>query len=62
VEKGEGFISVEALDEKGDYRNFLNLQTVVVSPKGERVNVRLEQTGPGRYEAGSPRKKSARIC
>ncbi len=27
VDKGEGQISVEALDEKGDYRNFLNLQT-----------------------------------
>src|SRR5207247_10103122 len=51
VDKGEGHISVEALDEKGDYRNFLNLQTVVVSPKGERQTVRLEQSGPGRYEA-----------
>jgi uncharacterized membrane protein len=51
VEKGEGHVSVEALDEKGDYRNFLNLQTVVVSPKGDRQSVRLEQTGPGRYEA-----------
>jgi len=51
VEKGEGHVSVEALDEKGDYRNFLNLQTVVVSPKGDRQTVHLEQTGPGRYEA-----------
>jgi hypothetical protein len=54
VDKGEGIISVEALDEKGDYRNFLNLQTVVVSPKGERQTVRLEQAGPGRYEAHFP--------
>jgi uncharacterized membrane protein len=54
IEKGEGLISVEALDDKGDYRNFLNLQTVVVNPKGERVTVRLEQTGPGRYEAKFP--------
>jgi uncharacterized membrane protein len=50
VEKGEGLINLEALDEKGDYRNFLNLQTVVLSPKGERQTVRLEQTGPGHYE------------
>ncbi len=57
VDKGEGQISVEALDEKGDYRNFLNLQTVVVSPKGERQTVRLEQTGPGRYEAHFPTKE-----
>lgn len=57
VDKGEGHISVEALDEKGDYRNFLNLHSVVVSPKGERQTVRLEQTGPGRYEAHFPTKE-----
>jgi hypothetical protein len=57
VENGEGRISVEAIDDKGDYRNFLNLNTVVISPKGERVNVRLEQTGPGHYEARFPTKE-----
>jgi uncharacterized membrane protein len=56
IDKGEGVISVEALDEKGNYRNFLNLQSVVVSPKGERQMVRLEQTGPGHYEARFPTK------
>src|SRR5256884_2630608 len=56
IDKGEGVISVEAVDEKGNYRNFLNLQSVVVSPKGERQNVRLEQTGPGHYEARFPTK------
>jgi uncharacterized membrane protein len=54
VDKGEGRITVEALDEQGGYRNFLNLQAAVVSPKGERQTVRLEQTGPGRYEARFP--------
>lgn len=57
VDKGEGVINVEALDEKGDYRNFLNLQATVVSPKGERLSVRLEQTGPGHYEARFPTKE-----
>jgi uncharacterized membrane protein len=57
VEKGDGVINVEALDEQGNYRNFLNLQTAVVSPKGERQNVRLEQTGPGHYEAHFPTKE-----
>jgi len=56
IDKGEGVISVEALDEKGNYRNFLNLQSVIVSPKGERQAVRLEQTGPGHYEARFPTK------
>jgi Ca-activated chloride channel family protein len=51
VENGQGHINVEALDEQGNYRNFLTLQTVVVSPKGEKQTVRLEQTGPGHYEA-----------
>jgi uncharacterized membrane protein len=51
VDRGEGVINVEALDEQGNYRNFLNLDSVVVSPKGERQKVHLEQTGPGHYEA-----------
>jgi uncharacterized membrane protein len=54
VEKGEGVVSVEALDSEGNFRNFLNLQTVVVSPQGERQVVRLEQVGPGRYEGRFP--------
>lgn len=54
VEQGEGQLNVEALDPQGNYRNFLNLQAAVVSPKGERLNVRLEQTGPGHYEAHFP--------
>ncbi|HEU0039626.1 MAG TPA: glutamine amidotransferase, partial [Verrucomicrobiae bacterium] len=57
VENGQGVISVEALDEKGNYRNFLDLQTAVVGPKGERLSVRLDQTGPGHYEAKFPTKE-----
>ena len=56
VDKGEGVINVEALDDQGNYKNFLNLQTIVVSPKGDRQNVHLEQTGPGHYEARFPTK------
>lgn len=57
IDKGEGVINVEALDEKGNYRNFINLQATVVSPKGERQVVRVEQTGPGHYEAKFPTKE-----
>ncbi|HYG34281.1 MAG TPA: hypothetical protein VEC99_05830, partial [Clostridia bacterium] len=57
VDKGEGVINLEALDAQGNYRNFLNLQAAVVSPKGERLTVRLEQTGPGHYEARFPTKE-----
>jgi uncharacterized membrane protein len=54
VDKGEGHISVEAIDSQGHYRNFLNLQTLVVSPKGEKQTLPLSQTGPGHYEATFP--------
>jgi hypothetical protein len=57
LDKGEGLINVEAIDEQGNFRNFLNLQAVVASPKGERQTVRLEQTGPGHYEARFPTKE-----
>jgi len=57
VERGEGVLTVEALDEQGDYRNFLNLEATVVSPKGDRQKVRLEQTAPGHYEVRFPTKE-----
>jgi hypothetical protein len=57
VEKGEGHVSVEAIDADGHYRNFLNLQLLVVSPKGEKQILALEQTGPGHYDATFPTKE-----
>lgn len=51
IDQGRGSLSVEALDKDGNFRNFLTLKAAVVSPKGERKDVFLEQTGPGRYEA-----------
>ena len=54
VENGQGILNVEALDPQGNYRNFLDLQAVVVTPKGDTQTVRLDQTGPGRYEVRFP--------
>jgi hypothetical protein len=51
IEQGSGIISVEAIDTDGNYRNFLDLQAVVVGPKGERQLTSLKQTAPGRYDA-----------
>jgi Ca-activated chloride channel family protein len=51
VDGGQGQISVEALDEKGNYVNFLDLDAIVANPKGESSRVHVEQTGPGHYEA-----------
>ncbi len=58
VENGQGFLSVDAADAQGNYRNFLNLQALVVSPKGERQTVRVEQTAPGHYEARFPTREA----
>jgi Ca-activated chloride channel family protein len=57
VDKGEGQISVDALDEQGNYHNFLDLEGIVVTPKGERMSVPVKQTGPGHYEARFPTKE-----
>src|SRR6266446_183647 len=57
VDKAQGLINVEALDNQGNYRNFVNLQAIVVSPKGEQQTVRVEQSGPGHYEARFPTKE-----
>lgn len=57
IDKGQGLLTVEAIDKEGNYRNFLNLQAVVVAPNGDRQSVRLDQTGPGRYEVRFPAKQ-----
>ena len=57
VENGEGRLAVEAVDAEGNFRNFLNLQAVVVDPKGQSRTVRLRQEGSGRYEAVFPAKE-----
>ena len=56
VDKAGGLVSVEAVDQEGNYRNFLNLHAIAVSPSGERQTIRLEQSGPGHYEAHFPTK------
>lgn len=51
VQQGRGQLSVEAVDPQGNQLNFLELQAVVMSPKGGRELLTLRQTGAGRYEA-----------
>lgn len=54
IESGAGRVSVEALDERGNFQNFLNLQALVVGPRGDKQTVPLKQTGPGHYDANFP--------
>jgi uncharacterized membrane protein len=51
---GRGRVIVEAVDEFGEYRNFLRLRAVIHPPRGGPTKIRLLQTGPGRYEAEFP--------
>jgi uncharacterized membrane protein len=43
-------VTVDAMDENGDFLNGMQVSVNVVGPEGEAAQVELEQTGPGRYE------------
>ena len=49
-----GEITVEAIDPKGEFINFLEAQVGVVAPDKQRTVVELEQVGPGRYRGRFP--------
>ena len=51
---GTGEVSVEAIDAKGEFLNFLDAQLGVVTPDKERTVVDLEQVAPGRYRGRFP--------
>jgi hypothetical protein len=53
-EQGRGRISVDAVDERGDYINFLKLRAEIVSPKMKRSKVALRQTAAGHYDGEFP--------
>ncbi len=47
---GSGHVVVEAVDEQGRTRNYLDLSATVAGPDGRSRRVALTQTGAGRYE------------
>jgi uncharacterized membrane protein len=49
-----GEITVDAVDPKGEFINFLDSQVGVVAPNRERTVIDLEQVGPGRYRGRFP--------
>jgi uncharacterized membrane protein len=51
IEEGELVVSVDAVDEVGGFRNFLNGEARVVAPDLQTLPLELQQVGPGRYEA-----------
>lgn len=57
VVRGKGRIMVDAVDEKGNFINFMNAKARIIPPfktmerSASSWDVPLEQTAPGRYEA-----------
>ena len=51
IENGRGRVRVEAIDERGRYRNHLDLHATIAAPGGQPLDLQLQQTGAGRYEA-----------
>lgn len=51
---GRGHIRIDAVDEKGEFVNFLRPRGVVTTPDFARLEVDLTQTGPGIYEGTFP--------
>lgn len=51
---GRGRLTLDAFDEKGEPRNFLDLAARVSGPSGKATHLKLIQRGNGRYEADFP--------
>jgi hypothetical protein len=51
IDKGRGKVSVEAVDEKGNFLNFLSPKARLITPDYKGRDLVLDQVGPGRYEA-----------
>ncbi len=51
ISGGRGAIRVEAMDDRGRFRDHLDLLATITLPGDLSEQVALEQTGPGRYEA-----------
>lgn len=51
IDGSKGRIVIDAVDEAGEFRNFLNVGGRVISPSNEAQDVTFRQTAAGRYEA-----------
>jgi len=51
---GWGVVTVDAVDPKGEFINFVDAQAGVVTPEKTRIALELQQVGPGRYRGLFP--------
>ena len=49
VKEEEGVLVVDAVDQNGEFINFLSLKARIVKPENNEEIIRLDQTAPGRY-------------
>ncbi|MBI1291342.1 VWA domain-containing protein [bacterium] len=54
VEGGQGRLTIDAVDENGNFINFLDFSGSIIKPNFESEEVKVSQTAPGRYEATFP--------
>jgi uncharacterized membrane protein len=57
VDEGVGRVVVDALDDNGNFINFLDLTGRLMLPDNTSVDIPLRQVKPGRYEADFPAHK-----
>lgn len=58
VQDGQVRVVVSALDKNDEFLNFLDMSASVIRPDLQQLNVKLEQTAPGRYVGTFPGRDS----
>jgi len=51
ITEDRAHIIIDAVDKQGKFINNIEFATTMVTPTNQQIPVRIEQTGPGRYEA-----------
>lgn len=54
LESGRGRVTVDAIDDAGNFINFLDFKGTVIGPDFQPIPINISQTAPGRYEANFP--------
>ncbi len=57
VQGGQGKVTIDAVDEQGNFQNFLDFDTTVIGPDFEPQELSVQQVAPGRYEGTFPASK-----
>jgi uncharacterized membrane protein len=57
ISGGQGKVTIDAIDESGNFKNFIDFDTTVIGPNFEPVKISVNQVAPGRYEGTFPADK-----